>query len=113
MKTRDEISAMLGGFVDAKPDEQGTLIAGVLDEFDECRNEAEQFTSGCPDGASNWHEAYDNLRKDYVKAFLNDDNKPNDEYQNLVIQLQLMKLRRLLSIKCLVESKVINCEQTI
>ena len=81
MKTRDEISAMLGGFVDAKPDEQGTLIAGVLDEFDECRNEAEQFTSGCPDGASNWHEAYDNLRKDYVKAFLNDDNKPNDEYQ--------------------------------
>ena len=43
MKTRDEISAMLGGFVDAKPDEQGTLIAGVLDEFDECRNEAEQL----------------------------------------------------------------------
>ena len=81
MKTRDEISAMLGGFVDAKPDEQGTLIAGVLDEFDECRNEAEQFSNGCPDGASNWHEAYDNLRKDYVKAFLNDDNKPNDEYQ--------------------------------
>lgn len=81
MKTRDEISAMLGGFVDAKPDEQGTLIAGVLDEFDECRNEAEQFTSGCPDGASNWHEAYDNLRKDYVKAFLDDDNKHNDEYQ--------------------------------
>lgn len=81
MKTRDEISAMLGGFVDAKPDEQGTLIAGVLDEFDECRNEAEQFTIGCPDGASNWHEAYDNLRKDYVKAFLNDDNKPNDDYQ--------------------------------
>ena len=80
MKTRDEISAMLGGFVDAKPDEQGTLIAGVLDEFDECRSEAEQFTSGCPDGASNWHEAYDNLRKDYVKAFL-DDDKQNDDYQ--------------------------------
>ena len=81
MKTRDEISAMLGGFVDAKPDEQGTLIAGVLDEFDECRNEAEQFTSGCPDGSANWHEAYDTLRKDYVKAFLSDDNKPNDDYQ--------------------------------
>lgn len=48
MKTRDEISAMLGGFVDAKPDEQGTLIAGVLDEFDECRNEAEQFTKVAP-----------------------------------------------------------------
>ena len=45
MKTRDEISAMLGGFVDAKPDEQGTLIAGVLDEFDECRNEAEQYAA--------------------------------------------------------------------
>lgn len=111
MKTRDEISAMLGGFVDAKPDEQGTLIAGVLDEFDECRNEAEQFTNGCPDGASNWHEAYDNLRKDYVKAFLNDDNKPNDDYQNLmVIQLPLMKLHRLLLRKCSVESKVINYE---
>ena len=78
MKTRDEISAMLGGFVDAKPEEQGTLISSVLNEFDECRNEAAQFTDGCPDGASNWHEAYDNLRKDYVKAFLNDDNKPNN-----------------------------------
>lgn len=81
MKTRDEISAMLFGFVDAKPDEQVTLISGVLDEFDVCRNEAEQFISGCPDGASNWHEAYDNLRKDYVKAFLDDDNKTNDDYQ--------------------------------
>ena len=81
MKTRDEISAMLGGFVDAKHDAQGTLIGGVLDEFDECRHEAEQFTSGCPDGASNWHEAYDNLRKDYVKASLDDDNKQNDDYQ--------------------------------
>ncbi len=77
MKTRDEISAMLGGFVDAKPEEQGTLISGVLNEFDECRNEAAQFTDGCPNGASNWREAYDNLRKDYVRSFLNDD-KPNE-----------------------------------
>ena len=40
MKTRDEISAMLSGFVDAKPDEQGTLIAGLLDEFDEALDSA-------------------------------------------------------------------------
>lgn len=81
MKTRDEISVMLGGFVDAKPDEQGTLIAGVLDEFDECRNEAEQFTNGCPEGSSNWREAYDNLRKDYVRSFLNQDKQEEDKYQ--------------------------------
>lgn len=81
MKTRDEISVMLGGFVDAKPDEQGTLIAGVLDEFDECRNEAEQFTNGCPEGSSNWREAYDNLRKDYVRSFLNQDKQEEDKYR--------------------------------
>lgn len=75
MKTREEISAMLSGFVDAKPDEQGSLISGVLDEFDECRSEANAFTNGCPEGSSNWREAYDNLRKDYVRSFLSSDNK--------------------------------------
>ena len=80
MKTREEISAMLSGFVDAKPDEQGTLISGVLNEFDECRNEANQFTDGCPEGSANWKEAYDNLRKDYVRSFLNKDDEHEEDY---------------------------------
>lgn len=81
MKNRDEISAMLTSFVDAKPEEQGTLISGVLDEFDVCRNEANAYTDGCPEGSSNWREAYDNLRKDYVRSFLNHDKQEEIKYQ--------------------------------
>ena len=47
----------------------------ILDEYDTAISESSAFTSGVPDGANNWREAYDNLRKDYVKSFLG-SNQP-------------------------------------
>lgn len=74
MKSREEISAMLNGYIDASPDEQAQLMTGILDEYETAINESSAYTAGVPEGSSNWHEAYDNLRKDYVKAFFS--NKP-------------------------------------
>ena len=74
MKTHDEIATLLGGFVDAAPEEQGTIMQGVLTEFDTAANEARAFTEGVPDGYANWKEAYAGLRKDYVKSFLSASN---------------------------------------
>lgn len=76
MKTHDEIATLLGGFVDAAPEEQGTIMQGVLTEFDSAANEARAFTEGVPDGYANWKEAYAGLRKDYVKSFLSSANDP-------------------------------------
>ena len=76
MKSREEISAMLNGYIDASPDEQAQLMTGILDEYETAINESSAYTAGVPEGASNWHEAYDNLRKDYVKAFFS-SNQPS------------------------------------
>lgn len=80
MKSREEISAMLNGYIDASPDEQAQLMTGILDEYETAINESSAYTAGVPDGASNWHEAYDNLRKDYVKAFFssNQQREPHE-----------------------------------
>lgn len=80
MKTREEISAMLNGYVDAKPEEQAQLMSGILDEYDTAISESSAYTSGVPEGANNWREAYDNLRKDYVKSFLG-ANQPKTPVQ--------------------------------
>lgn len=77
MKSREEISAMLNGYIDASPDEQAQLMTGILDEYETAINESSAYTAGVPEGANNWHEAYDNLRKDYVKAFFS-SNKPRE-----------------------------------
>ena len=85
MKSHDEIATLLGGFVDAKPDEQGEIIKGVLDEFDTAANEARAFTEDVPEGFANWREAYAGLRKDYVKSFLSnadDKQKPKPSPQD-------------------------------
>ena len=75
MKSREEISAMLNGYIDASPDEQAQLMTGILDEYETAINESSAYTAGVPDGSSNWHEAYDNLRKDYVKAFFSSNQQ--------------------------------------
>lgn len=75
MKSREEISAMLNGYIDASPDEQAQLMTGILDEYETAINESSAYTAGVPEGASNWHEAYDNLRKDYVKAFFSSNQQ--------------------------------------
>lgn len=84
MKTREEISAMLNGYVDANPEEQAQLMSGILDEYDTAISESSAFTSGVPEGANNWREAYDNLRKDYVKSFLgsNQPKTPPQEHSS-------------------------------
>ena len=89
MKTREEISAMLNGYVDANPEEQAQLMSGILDEYDIAVSESSAFTSGVPDGANNWREAYDNLRKDYVKSFLgsNQPKTPPQEYSSTEISV--------------------------
>lgn len=79
MKTHDEIATLLNGFVDANPEEQGSIIKGVLDEFDIAASEARAFTDGVPDGFTNWQEAYAGLRKDYVKSFLSNSSNPKEE----------------------------------
>ena len=40
MKTREEISAMLNGYVDAKPEEQAQVMSGILDEYDTAISES-------------------------------------------------------------------------
>ena len=80
MKSREEISAMLNGYIDASPDEQAQLMTGILDEYETAINESSAYTAGVPEGANNWHEAYDNLRKDYVKAFFS-SNQPSGQVQ--------------------------------
>ena len=55
-------------------------MTGILDEYETAINESSAYTAGVPEGASNWHEAYDNLRKDYVKAFFS-SNQPREQVQ--------------------------------
>ena len=44
MKTKEEISAMLNGYVDANPEEQAQLMSGILDEYDTAIVESSAFT---------------------------------------------------------------------
>ena len=73
--TREELQIMLSEIGGSEPERQGEIAATVLGEFDSVTS---RMTDGVPDGASDWREAYNNLRRDYVNRFMGRDNVPND-----------------------------------
>lgn len=73
--TRDELQAIMSEYVTAEPERQGQIASSVMDEFDSMNS---AMTDGVPEGSSNWREAYNNLRRDYVNRFMGRDNVPND-----------------------------------
>ena len=85
--TREELQMMLSEIGGSEPERQGEIAATVLGEFDTVNL---RMTEGVPDGASDWHEAYNNLRRDYVNRFMgvssvsSDIQPPNDNKSDMV-----------------------------
>ena len=73
--TREELQMMLSEIGGSEPERQGEIAATVLGEFDTINS---SMTEGVPDGASDWREAYNNLRRDYVNRFMGVSNVPGD-----------------------------------
>lgn len=73
--TREELQMMLSEIGGSEPERQGEIAATVLGEFDTVNS---RMTEGVPDGASDWREAYNNLRRDYVNRFMGVSNVPGD-----------------------------------
>lgn len=73
--TREELQMMLSEIGGSEPERQGEIAATVLGEFDTVTS---RMTEGVPDGASDWREAYNNLRRDYVNRFMGVSSVPSD-----------------------------------
>ena len=73
--TREELQMMLSEMGGSEPERQGEIASSVLGEFDSINS---RFTDGVPEGASDWRNAYENLRKDYVNRFMGLANVPKD-----------------------------------
>lgn len=73
--TREELQMMLSEIGGSEPERQGEIATTVLGEFDSINS---RLTDGVPDGANDWREAYNNLRRDYVNRFMGLADVPKD-----------------------------------
>lgn len=75
---REEFVDLVSSIATSEPEMQGEIINKVIADYDE---RVTEDTTGLPEGASNWHEAYNGLHKRYIQRFVDGSPAPEKKEQ--------------------------------